>query len=327
MKKEETVGTTQNSAVKETFKKLYSEHSVILVTAVIFILASIVERENFLTLQNIINVLRNNAVVGVLAFGMSFVIISGNIDLSVGSQLVAVGSIILAIMNSTGNLYLAIFVGILCSCVFSTLAGIIITKGNVPSFVVTLGLMNIYRSVCMFFMSGGGFYGEVDAYSNISNYNAFGKIPLPIFYLAIIFAVYYYISRYTKTGRYIYAVGSNEKATRLSGINTDWVKIKAFILMGVTVAVAAVIETSRMNSINASSSGLSYEMNSIAMAVIGGISMSGGKGSLVNTLFGVFILGIINNILTLMGADVFLVNAIRGCIIILAVLLQRSDKN
>ena len=327
MKKEETVGTTQNSAVKETFKKLYSEHSVILVTLVIFVLASIVERENFLTLQNIINILRNNAVVGVLAFGMSFVIISGNIDLSVGSQLVAIGSIILAIMNSTGNLYLAIFVGILASCVFSALAGVIITKGNVPSFVVTLGLMNIYRSVCMFFMSGGGFYGEVPAYSQISNYSAFDKIPLPIFYLLIIFGVYYYISRYTKTGRYIYAVGSNEKATRLSGINTDWVKIKAFILMGVTVAVAAVIETSRMNSINASSSGLSYEMNSIAMAVIGGISMSGGKGSLVNTLFGVFILGIINNILTLMGADVFLVNAIRGCIIILAVLLQRSDKN
>jgi Ribose/xylose/arabinose/galactoside ABC-type transport systems, permease components len=327
MKKGEAVSTNQISARKQTLKKLYSEHNVILVTIIIFILAAIVESTNFLTLQNIINIIRNNAVVGVLAFGMSFVIISGNIDLSIGSQVVAVGSIILWIMNSTGNMLLAIIVGLVCGCIFSAITGIIITKGNVPSFVVTLGLMNIYRSVCMFFMSGGGFYGEVEMYSQISNYSLFDKIPLPIFYLAIIFAIYYYISKYTKTGRYIYAVGSNEKATRLSGINTDWVKIKAFILMGAVVSVAAIIETSRMNSINASSSGISYEMNAIAMAVIGGISMSGGKGSLVNTLFGIFILGIINNILTLMGVDVFLVNAIRGCIIILAVLLQRTDKN
>lgn len=308
------------------WKKFYGEHSVILVAVVIFILACILERENFLTAQNIINILRNNAVIGVMAFGMAFVIISGNIDLSVGSQLVAVGSIILGVMNATGNMVLAMIVGVVSSCVLSMITGVIVTKGGVPSFVVTLGLMNIYRAVCMYFMSGGGFYGNSTAYANISNYSLGGVLPLPILYLFLVFAVYYYISKHTKLGRYIYAVGSNEKATRLSGVNTDWVKIRAFALMGLAVGIASIIETSRMNSINASSSGLSYEMNTIAMVVIGGVSMSGGKGSIINSFFGIFILGIINNILTLMGVDVFLVNAIKGLIIILAVLFQKSDK-
>ncbi|PWJ50602.1 ABC transporter permease [Faecalicatena contorta] len=322
-----TISMKQDSGSRrEMIKKFYGEYSVLLVTVVIFVIACIVERESFLTVQNLINILRNNAVVGVMAFGMAFVIISGNIDLSVGSQLVAIGSIILGIMNATGNMIFAMVAGIICSCAFSAITGIIVTKGGVPSFVVTLGLMNIYRSVCMYFMSGGGFYGNSTAYAQISNYSIGGVVPMPIIYLIIVFAAYYYISKHTKLGRYIYAVGSNEKATRLSGINTDWVKIRAFILMGLAVGVASIIETSRMNSINASSSGTSYEMNAIAMVVIGGISMSGGKGNLINTFFGIFILGIINNILTLMGVDVFLVNAIKGFIIILAVLLQKSDK-
>lgn len=326
MRSEGIVNTKNKNSSRQRLRKLYGEYSVILVTVVIFIIASIVERENFLTVQNIINILRNNAVIGIMAFGMAFVIISGNIDLSVGSQLVAVGSIILGIINKTGNIPLAVISGIIISCLFSAVTGIIVTKGGVPSFVVTLGLMNVYRSVCMYFMSGGGFYGSKESYAQISNYSLGGVLPLPILYLLIVFAAYYYISKHTKLGRYIYSVGSNEKATRLSGINTDWVKIKAFILMGFSVALAAIIETSRMNSINASSSGTSYEMNAIAMAVIGGVAMTGGKGNLVNTFFGIFILGIINNILTLMGVDVFLVNAIKGCIIILAVLLQKKEK-
>lgn len=320
------VNTKDSGKGWDKFKKFYGEYSVILVTVVIFVIACLAERENFLTVQNIINILRNNAVIGVMAFGMAFVIISGNIDLSVGSQLVAIGSIILGIMNATGNMVLAMVVGVVCSCVFSAVTGIIVTKGRVPSFVVTLGLMNIYRSVCMYFMSGGGFYGSNTTYAKISNGSIGNVIPMPIIYLVIVFAAYYYISKHTKLGRYIYAVGSNEKATRLSGINTDWVKIRAFILMGLSVGIASIIETSRMNSINASSSGTSYEMNAIAMVVIGGVSMSGGKGNLINTFFGIFILGIINNILTLMGVDVFLVNAIKGFIIILAVLLQKNEK-
>jgi ribose transport system permease protein len=149
---------------------------------------------------------------------------------------------------------------------------------------------------------------------------------MSIVYFLLMFALYFYISKYTRLGRHIYAVGSNEKATRLSGINTDRIRIISFILLGFAVAVAAITEASRMNSINSTSSGTAYELNAIAMAVVGGIAMEGGKGSLVGTIFGILILGIINNILTLIGVDVYLVNAFKGAIIIAAVLFQRKEK-
>lgn len=307
------------------FKKFFSGYSVIVVTIIIFILASIVQGSNFLSAANIINVLRNNAVLGILALGMAFVIIVGEIDLSVGSELVAVGAICLGVLNRTGSIALAVIVAVVCAVAFSSFMGFIVAKGNVPSFVVTLGFMYIFRSVCQYFMDGGGFYGDVENFSKISN-TKLGPIPMPIIYLFVIFFIYLYVSRYTKAGRHIYAVGSNERASKLSGVNVNMVKILAFAIMGLSVGIAAVVEASRMNSINASSSGSSYEMYAIAMAVIGGVSMKGGRGKMICVLFGIFILAIVNNILNLMGVSAFLVNAIKGAIIIVAVLLQKKDK-
>ena len=186
------------------FKKFFSGYSVIVVTVIIFILASIVQGSNFLSATNIINVLRNNAVLGILALGMAFVIIVGEIDLSVGSELVAVAAICLGVLNKTGNVPLAVIVAIVCAIAFSSFMGFIVAKGSVPSFVVTLGFMYIFRSVCQYFMDGGGFYGEVAVFGKISN-SKLGPIPTPIIYLFIIFFVYLYISRYTKPGRHIYA--------------------------------------------------------------------------------------------------------------------------
>ena len=321
----ETKVQAKNTGAVAGFKKFFSGYSVIVVTIIIFILASIVQGTNFLSAANLINVLRNNAVLGVLALGMAFVIIVGEIDLSVGSELVAVGSICLGVLNVTGSIPLAVISAIVCAVGFSSFIGFIVAKGSVPSFVVTLGFMYIFRSVCQYFMDGGGFYGEVEGFTNISNMKL-GPIPLPIIYLFIVYAAYLNISRYTKTGRHIYAVGSNERASKLSGINVNKVKIVAFAIMGLSVGIAAVIEASRMNSINASSSGSSYEMYAIAMAVIGGVSMKGGRGKMICVLFGIFILAIVNNILNLMGVSAFLVDAIKGAIIIVAVLLQKKDR-
>ncbi len=315
-----------NGNVKSGFKKLASEYSIILVTICMIIIATLLQGTTFLAPQNFINILRNNAVIGIIAFGMSFVIISGNIDLSVSSQLVAVAAVLITIINTTGNIALGIIAAIAFSCTLSFLVGLVVTKGRVPSFIVTLGMQYIYRSFCMFFMKGGGFTGTVDAFKSISNTNLFGFLPMSIVYFLLMFALYFYISKYTRLGRHIYAVGSNEKATRLSGINTDRIRIISFMLLGFAVAVAAITEASRMNSINSTSSGNAYELNAIAMAVVGGIAMEGGKGSLIGTIFGILILGIINNILTLIGVDVYLVNAFKGIIIIVAVLLQRKEK-
>ena len=307
------------------FKRFFSGYSVIVITVILFIVAAIFQGSNFLSASNIINVLRNNAVLGILALGMAFVIIVGEIDLSVGAELVIVASICLGVLNATGNVVLAVVITMACAIGFSAGMGVIVAKGNVPSFVVTLGGMYIFRSVCQYFMDGGGFYGEVQAFGKISN-SSIGPIPLPIIYLAIVFVIYYYISKHTKMGRHFYAVGSNARASKLSGLSVSKVKILAFVIMGISVGAAAIIESSRMMSINASSSGQSYEMYAIAMAVIGGVSMKGGRGKMVCVLFGIFILAIINNFLNLMGVSAFLVNAIKGAIIIFAVLLQKKDE-
>lgn len=303
-----------------------SEYSIVLIFAAMIVIASVFEGKTFFTARNFINLLRNNAVVGIIAFGASLVIITGNIDLSVGAQLVATAAVMLTVVNRTDNIPLAIIAAVATSCCISAITGVIVTKGRVPSFIVTLGMQYILRSLCLFMMSGGGFYGKNEAFAEISNYSVGGAVPLPIIYFLIMFAIYYYISKHTILGRHIYAVGSNEKATRLSGINTDKIKILSFILLGFAVAIAAITEGSRMNSINATSSGTSYELNSIAMAVVGGIAMEGGKGSVIGAFFGILILGIINNILTLIGVNVYLVNAIKGAIIIFAVLFQRKEK-
>lgn len=317
---------SKNSKSNLIWKKFVSEYSIVLVALAMVLIATLLEGETFMTGKNFINILRNNSVQGIIAFGMSFVIISGNIDLSVGSQLVAVGIVCLSVLNATGSIVLAILATIVMSCVLSCITGLIVTKGRVPSFIVTLGMQYVLRSVSIFVMDARGITGEIKAFQDISNYSLGDWLPMPIIYFVVMFLIYFYLSKYTVLGRRIYAVGSNEKATRLSGINTDTIKIISFVLLGIAVAVAAVTECSRMNSINSTSSGISYELNAIAMAVVGGISMQGGKGNMIGTLFGIFILGIINNILTLIGMNVYLVNAVKGAIIIFAVLLQRKDR-
>lgn len=307
--------------------KLFSEYSIILVAIAMVIIATILEGQTFLTGRNFINILRNNAIQGIIAFGMSFVIISGNIDLSVGSQLVIVGITCLSVLNATGSTILAILSALIMSVALSLLTGFIVTVGRVPSFIVTLGMQYFLRSIGIYIMDARGITGRVASYQQISNYMLFGWLPLPIIYFFVMLGISIYVARSTIIGRHIYAVGSNEKATRLSGINTNRVKMIAFAILGVTVAVAAIIESSRMNSINSTSSGQTYELNAIAMAVVGGIAMEGGRGKLIGTFFGIFILGIINNILTLVGMHVYLVNAVKGAIIILAVLLQRKSRD
>lgn len=320
-----TESATKNNKMS-SIKKFLSEYNIIVITVAMIIIATILEGTTFFSLQNFLNIIRNNSVLGIIALGMAFVIITGNIDLSVGAQLVVAGTILLSVLNATGSIVIAILACLVSSCLISLLTSVIVTKGKVPSFIVTLGMSYVLRSVATFVMDARGMTGSVEQFKAISNTVIGGVFPLMILYFIIMFVIYFYISKYTVIGRRIYAVGSNEKATRLSGINTDRVKMIAFLLLGLAVGVAAIMEASRMNSINSTSSGLQYELNAIAMAVVGGVAMEGGKGKMVNVLFGVFILGIINNILTLVGMNVYLVSAVKGAIIIFATLAQRKDK-
>ena len=288
--------------------------------------------------KNWINILRNNAGVGIVALGMTFVIISGGIDLAVGSTMTAVGAVLMVIINGypTGLLTSvgitgpwAYVIGIAAALVVGSLVGVIngslIAYRKLPPFIVTLGMMKICRSVtqqCMQKVSvkvPAGFLA-------IANTKIGGETILPILYWLVLALVLHIVSRHTPFGRRIYAIGSNERTARLSGIHVERVKTWIYILMGALVAVTAVIQVARIGSMDYDNAGSGYEMDAIAAVVVGGTSMSGGKGSIGGTVLGMLIIAVMNNLLNLMGVPPFLREAFKGAIVIVAVLLQRKEK-
>lgn len=309
---------------KKSISSFLSENSALVALVALFIITACLKGQVFLNPRNILNIFMNNSIIGIIALGMTLIIITGGIDLAVGSQLAAAGLIVITVLNSTGSIALSLLSAIIFGIVSGGFTGIMIAKLKIPPFIVTLGTLSIYRSVSQHFFNGGGIMAKnnQDAFIAIANTKIGGMISVIIIYwivLAIIISVF---SKKTAIGRHIYAVGSNEKATKLSGINVDRVKITAYIISGILVALAAIIEAARLGSMNSASSGLSYEMDAIAAVVIGGTSMSGGKGTIIGTVFGTLTLGVINNMMNLLGVPTFLVSAIKGVIIIVAVLLQ-----
>ena len=288
--------------------------------------------------KNWINILRNNAGVGIVALGMTFVIISGGIDLAVGSTMTAVGAVLMVIINGypTGLLTSvgitgpwAYVIGIAAALVVGSLVGVIngslIAYRKLPPFIVTLGMMKICRSVTQQCMQKVGV--KVPAgFLAIANTKIGGETILPILYWLVLALVLHIVSRHTPFGRRIYAIGSNERTARLSGIHVEWVKTWIYILMGALVAVTAVIQVARIGSMDYANAGSGYEMDAIAAVVVGGTSMSGGKGSIGGTVLGMLIIAVMNNLLNLMGVPPFLREAFKGAIVIVAVLLQRKEK-
>lgn len=302
------------------------EYSSIIAFLIIFIVAIVLKGGTFLNMKNISNVMLNNAVIGIIALGMTMIIITGGIDLSVGSQLALAGLVGITVLNMTGSVLLAVLTSIVLGTLSGMLAGFLVARFKIPAFIVTLGTTSIYRSLTQYFYKGGGVLAKgdhLDGFLAISNNKLFGVIPLPILYWIGFTLLIAFVMKNTPLGRYIYGVGSNEQATKLSGVNTRKTIIATYMIAGTLVAFAAIIEASRLGSMNSASSGLSYDMDAIAAVVIGGTNMSGGRGKIAGTFFGTLTLGIINNMLNLMGVNAFLVNAIKGAIIIGAVLFQK----
>ena len=288
--------------------------------------------------KNWINILRNNAPVGIVALGMAFVIISGGIDLAVGSTLVAVGAVMMVLINGNPAGILtaagitgvpAFILGILAALLMGSLIGLIngflIARSKLPAFIATLGMMKICRSVTQQFMQTVGVKVPRE-FTAIANTKIGGEIILPIFYWLIIAAVLIVVARRTPFGRHVYAIGSNERAARLSGINVERVKTLVYVLSGLLVGVAAIVNIARIGSMDYANAGSGYEMDAIAAVVVGGTSMSGGKGSIVGTVLGMLIIAVMNNLLNLIGVPPFLREAFKGLIVIVAVLMQKKEK-
>ena len=315
---------------KGNLVKLAAENSALIALVILLILATVLTAAmkgiNFLQPSNLINILNNNAYIGIIALGMTLVILIGGIDLSVGSQLAITGLFACSVLNMTGSILLAVLTAIAAALAFGFITGGLVAKFRIPAFIVTLGTMTIYRSVAQYIYKGGGITvnaEHVGSFTAISNTKLFGVVPMPIIYWIILSIIVGVFMAKTATGRHIYATGSNEKATKLSGINVNRIKVIVFMISGALVAMAAVFEASRLGSMNSASSGTSYEMDAIAAVVIGGTSMSGGRGKIIGTVFGTLTIGVINNMMTLLGVPPFLVGAVKGVIIIVAVLFQR----
>lgn len=288
-------------------------------------------------LTNWLNILRNNAPVGIIALGMTFVIISGGIDLSVGSTLVAVGAMVMMVVDgsATGLLagmgitgvpayIIAIAVGLVFGALLGWLNGVLIAHGKLPPFIATLGTMQIFRSVTQHLTQHAN-PSVPKGFLQIANLKIGSFYIMPILYWLAIADVLYVVSKRTTFGRHVFAVGSNIRTARLSGINVNKVKRRIYMLTGMLVAIAAIIQVSRIGSMDYASAGSGYEMDAIAAVIVGGTSMSGGKGSIVGTVLGMLIIGVMNNLLTLFGVPPFLREACKGVIVIVAVLLQKKE--
>ena len=284
-----------------------------------------------------LNILKNNTYAGLIALGMCFAIISGGIDLSVGSMLCAMGAILMWLIDPGKGLLaqigitgvpayiIAILLIIGVGYVLGTINGSLIAYGGLPPFIATLGTQKIFRSVTQQICKK--FSPEVPAgFKAITSTKIGGQVVLPIFYWIIVVIIMHIVFKKTGFGRRTIAIGSNERAAKLSGINVNRTKRNIYALTGVMCALATVVYVSRIGSMDFANAGSGYEMDAIAAVVVGGTAMSGGRGSLIGTFIGMLIMAVMNNILNSVGIPTFLTEAVKGAIIIFAVFIQKKDK-
>ncbi|MDB5263667.1 MAG: inner-rane translocator [Adhaeribacter sp.] len=280
----------------------------------------------FLTWPNLMIIVTQVTINALLAFGVTYVIITGGIDLSLGS-IVAVTSVVTASFAhpDTYSLVVPLGLGLLVGMAFGAFNGLVITKGKVPPFIVTLGTMTIGRGLALIMSNGRPISNLSDSFNYIGGGQLFG-IPVPIVILAVVFIICTLLLKKTIMGRYVYAVGGNEQAARASGISVNKVKMFVYTLGGGLAALAGIILTSRIST-GQPNVGIGFELSAIAAAIIGGTSTSGGVGSITGTLLGALLIGVISNSLDLLNVTSYYQLVVMGLIIISAVLLDSLNKN
>lgn len=277
----------------------------------------------FFTSYNILSVLRQASINGLIAFGMMFVILSSGIDLSVGSTL-AFSSLIMAKLIQLGvNSPIAILVSLIIGVIIGIINGLLISKGKLQPMIATLSTMMVLRGLTLFISNGVPVSKLGEGMIGWVGRGDFVSIPVPVYILILIFFVIHFILNRTVFGKRVYAIGGNAKAARLSGIEVEKYLIYVYIFSGVLAALAGVILTSRIDSA-VPTAGISYEMNAIAAVVIGGASLTGGRGKVTGTLIGILIIAVLINGLNLLGTSAYLQQIITGLIIITAVIFDRK---
>lgn len=276
---------------------------------------------HFLTPTNLLNVVRQSSIIGVMAVGVTFVILSGGIDLSVGSVMAVSGMIAAGTMQNGGGIFVGIVVALGVGIAAGLVNGLLVTKGGITPFVVTLGMMSIARGATLIYSNGYPISGFSETFRFIGGGEILG-IPFPVIIFFLVVLTGWAVLTQTRLGRYTYAIGGNEETVKLSGINSDFFKTMVYVISGATAAISALILTSRLNSAGPTA-GLTYELTVIAAVVIGGTSLSGGRGSVWGSLIGALLIAVINNGMNLLGISPYFQELVRGVIIILAVYVDR----
>ena len=307
-----------------------------LLALALLVLLGITLNENFLSYSNLTNVLARSSFIGIIAIGATFVITAGGLDLSVGSMAAVIAGVMIMVMNwliptmgiGWGVVLAGMLAGILLGGVAGVFNGLMITRGRIEAFIVTLGTMGIFRSLVTFLANGGTLslnFNVADVYRPVY-YDGLLGVPWPIIVFALVAIAGEIVMRRTAFGRYCAAIGSSEQVARYSSINVANVRLLTYILQGVLVGVAVLLYVPRLGSAS-STTGVLWELEAIAGVIIGGTTLKGGYGRIWGTVVGVVILGLIGNILNLQSLiSPYLNGAFQGVIIILAVLLQRERR-
>jgi len=317
--------TTKDEGVRKGFQiGQFTQKLGALLGLIILIIIVTVLNPSFLEPLNILNLLRQVAINALIAFGMTFVILTGGIDLSVGSILALSSAVMANFMISGWDPIIAILLGCLLGGVLGAINGLLITKGRMAPFIATLATMTIFRGLTLVYTNGN----PITGLGNQASFQFLGRgylfgIPVPAITMLIVFIILWVILHKTPFGRKTYAIGGNEKASIISGIKVDRVKIMIYSLIGILSALAGAILTSRLNSAQPTA-GTSYELDAIAAVVLGGTSLTGGRGRIVGTLIGALIIAILNNGLNLLGVSSFYQMVVKGIVIAIAVLLDRK---
>lgn len=278
----------------------------------------------FLSVSNLMNVAQQTAINAIIAVGMTFVIITAGIDLSVGSVMAFSGVVLASCLKADVPVAIAIPVGLAAAVLCGACNGLLIAFGRLPPFISTLGMMSVARGCALLFTGGRPVSGFSESFRVLASGKIFG-IPTPVVLMASVYLTAHFLLTRTKLGRYTYAIGGNEEAAVLSGINVKFYKMSVYALSGLLSGVAAVILTARLNSAQPIA-GIMYELDAIAATVIGGTSLMGGAGTIAGTLIGALIMGVLRNGLNLLGVASYIQQIVIGSVIILAVLMDMALK-
>ncbi len=307
-------------------KKLFKskELGIFLVLVVMFLIFSILSPQ-FLKANNLFNIAKQIATLGICSVGFTFVLITGGIDLSVGYQISLVGIICSYLMTKGEiNWLLAILASMLVGTLIGVINGLIITKTGVAPLIVTLSMMTILNGISYLISGGLPMFGFPRSFSFLGQGNILG-IPVSLIFLILIILIGAFILNKTYYGRYFYALGSNEEAAKLSGVNTGRIRIIVYSMCGFFTAIGAILQLSRLNS-GQSATGAGFEFNVLTACVLGGVSSSGGKGTILGAFIGVLIVGVLDNGLLLLNVSEYIQLVIKGCILLAAVIYDTMSR-